>query len=224
MAIQHLLKFLPQLAVAASFAGSAVLMKIVPVMNILPKPISKQLVEAWGKFLMTPMLKPVSVKLGVTASQAMVGVAVAHLIAAALLILPSGDAPARVAGVWAMIVMVGAEYCTRVTGFVPPGVPKEMEFYVQCSCTLMHIALFLCGAVCVVKGGSVGLLPLILGKFKNKDTKTKTTASEKKPEPKTTTMPSKPLPAGQTGARKRESTPPPAGRGTAAERGVAART
>eukprot|EP00933_Yihiella_yeosuensis_P043571 TRINITY_DN3842_c0_g1_i1.p1 TRINITY_DN3842_c0_g1~~TRINITY_DN3842_c0_g1_i1.p1 ORF type:complete len:261 (+),score=48.04 TRINITY_DN3842_c0_g1_i1:89-784(+) len=201
--------FLPQLALAGSFAGSAVLMKFATLSGLLPQAISEQILKGWGKFLTTPLLKPLST-VGISAKQFMLVVAIGHLLMAALLILPSGRRPAQVAGVWAMLSMAGAEYCIRTTGFVLPGVPKGMEFYAGIVNTILHLQLFVAGAACLVHLSSMDLLSKIVSKPKNLK------ASEKGAKSPAKASPAKASPAKATAgssaegtARKRTVTPVP---------------
>jgi len=197
---------LPQLAVAFSFAGSALLMKVLPLAGLAPATMQEELLSAYEGFVALPLLKPVLAPLGVGARELMLGLALAHLFAAALLVLPKGPVPARCAGLWAMVAMAGAEYCTRSTGFVPPMTPPQFKWHASVIGTFCHLFLFCCGAACLFreKTFSLGALSFAYSLFASKSGKSNNkekVASPAKAKPTSTSTPA--------GSRKRDSTPPP---------------
>lgn len=234
----------PQLAILCSFSGSAVAMKLAAFFHLLPAPIETDIVFAYGKFIELPYLKPVLG--GILAREFILALAIAHLFAVALLLLPPGRIPCQAAGLWAMLAMAGAEYCTQTTGFVPPMTPPELVWHAAVFSSFTHAFLFLSGAICVLHRNreSLGLVAMIRNCFgrsrqlgpSSKDSQASTIAEQ----PKVTDIPTaaaqtpSATSTGQVGSRKRNSTPPPKAapkstavesswrKGTAAERGAAA--
>jgi len=139
---------LPQLVLLPALSGSALAMKLAPVLGLLPGGASAELVAAYAKFVELPPLWAILGPLGLGAKGFMVALALVHLLAAALLALRPGAWAARAAGLWAMVAMVGAEYCTRATGFVPPGVPPKLVWVATAFSSLTHVALF-CAGLCL---------------------------------------------------------------------------
>lgn len=236
----------PQLAIVCSFSGSAVAMKLAAFFHLLPASIETEIVFAYGKFIELPYLKPGLG--GILAREFILALAIAHLFAVALLLLPSGRIPCQAAGLWAMLAMAGAEYCTQATGFVPPMTPPEFVWHAAVFSSFTHAFLFLSGAVCVLHRTkeSLGVVAMISGCFfrrgqpgpSSKDSQVSPVAEQ----PKVTDIPTvaaqtpSATSTGQVGSRKRNSTPPPKAKatptstaaesswrkGTAAERGAAA--
>jgi len=160
---------LPGLAIFGTFAASAVAMKIAPVMGLLPGETNKELIKAWTKFSALPQLEVVLKLLKLDAKKFMITVAIAHLIAAALLVFPSGKYGAKLAGLWAMVAMAGAEFCTRQTAHVPAGFSKEFQWLGVLITSATHIFLFFCGAYVLIssdKGSLVVKLNALLAHFK----------------------------------------------------------
>lgn len=151
---------LPQLAVVAAFGGSAVAMKLAPAAGLLPSEVSSGLVEAYVKFLELPGLRAVATPIGLGARGFMTALAVMHLLAAASLAFLSSARLARAVGLWVMVTMSGAEYCTRATGFTPPGVPERYAWHVAAVNSLVHATLFALGLCLCLRPPAVGLLRL----------------------------------------------------------------
>lgn len=231
------LRSVPQLLVAGAFTGSAVCMKLLPYLGIGDKAFNKAVVKGYKNFVKTPLLTTGLKPLGVGHKDFMLYLAIAHLIMVALLLIPSARTTAQVSGVYVMAVMIGAEYCSRMTGFAPPGVPKEYVWHAQQLCTGMHLFLFLMGAWCCIPrwggGRSLGLWSKLFSTGSNEGVKVEAAVPVTTAVRAEASLPGKapaeqskasPVPAG---SRKRDSTPPPqagaAGRkGSAVERGAAA--
>lgn len=143
---KKVLVVLPGLAVFGSFAASAVAMKIAPLYGLLPGNANKEILKAWGKFSALPQLQMVLKPLALDSKKFMLAIAIAHLIVAALLVFPSGKWGTRLAGLWAMVAMAGAEFCTRQTTYVPAGFSKEFQWLGILITSATHITLFICGA------------------------------------------------------------------------------
>lgn len=172
-----LAKVLPPLAIFGTFTASALAMKIAPLCNLLPGDTNKEIINAWTKFAALPELKLVLEPLAIDATKFMIAVAALHLVVALVLILPSGPWGVRIAGLWAMVSMAGAEFCTRKTQFVPAGFPKEYQWLGVMITTATHLALFLFGALMVFgeyRGSLLALLNELVAGVKTK----KTTPSE----------------------------------------------
>jgi hypothetical protein len=234
----------PQLAIVCSFSGSALALKLAAFFHLLPAPVETELVFAYGKFIELPYLKPFLG--GILAREFILTLAVAHLFAVALLVLPSGRIPCQAAGLWTLLAMAGAEYCTQAAGFVPPMTPPEFVWHAAVFSSFTHAFLFLSGGICVLhrKKESFGLIAMISRCFlqrgcaKNQPCKD-SQASPVAEQPKVTDIPTaaqtpSATSTGNIGSRKRNSTPPPKAspassavesswrKGTAAQRGAAA--
>lgn len=160
---------IPGLAIFGTFTASSLAMKIAPLFGLLPGNSNKEILSAWAKFAALPQLQLVLKPLAIDAKKFMMAVAAAHLLVALLLVLPSGPWGTRIAGLWAMVAMAGAEFCTRKTAHVPAGFPKEFQWLGVLITTATHITLFLCGAYLVFgkyKGGLVVSLNQMLASLK----------------------------------------------------------
>jgi len=157
-----LLGMFPQLCIVGAFTGSMVL-KVAPLLGLAPKPLEQEVFASYGLFIRLPLLHPITSTLGMSAQNMMLALAVTHIVAVALLLLPSGSQPAKVAGIWAMIAMAGAEYCTRSADVAPPMTPPEFKWQAQVLGSITHVFLFLCGAYCVARTSSLGLGSFVLG-------------------------------------------------------------
>merc|ERR1719213_1116547 len=113
---------IPALAVFGVFLSSAFAMKIAPLNGLLPGDANKDILAAWKKFAALPELQIVLKPLKLDAAKFMIAVA-------SLLVLPSGPWGTRLSGLWVTVSMLGAEFCTQKTGYVPAGLkgmfPKE---------------------------------------------------------------------------------------------------
>merc|ERR1740127_259818 len=76
---------------------------------------------------------------------------------------------ARAAGVWAVVLGAGAEYCTYKTKFVFPGTPKDFVVIAGYVGHATHLAIFLAGLV-LLSGyfPSFGLLKCMMATLKKK--------------------------------------------------------
>eukprot|EP00490_Sorites_sp_Unknown_P010325 CAMPEP_0114645438 /NCGR_PEP_ID=MMETSP0191-20121206/4564_1 /TAXON_ID=126664 /ORGANISM="Sorites sp." /LENGTH=232 /DNA_ID=CAMNT_0001858093 /DNA_START=33 /DNA_END=731 /DNA_ORIENTATION=- len=213
-----LLGMFPQLSIVGAFTGSALLIKIAPLLGVAPKPLQQEVFAAYAKFIGLPLLHPVVATLGLSAQNVMLALALVHLVAVAMLLLPSGKQPAKVAGLWVMIAMAGAEYCTRAADVAPPMTPEEFKWQAQVLGTISHIFLFLCGAYCVARTSSLGLASAVLGRKpkaidgSQDSTKaiSKDSKANAKKQDKAAIGPSKAdAQEAKEASRKRNSTPPP---------------
>lgn len=178
-----LLKVLPPLAIFGTFTASALAMKIAPLCDLLPGDTNKEIITAWTKFAALPELKLVLEPLAIDATKFMIAVAALHLAISILLVLPSGKWGIRIAGLWAMVSMAGAEFCTRKTAFVPAGFPEEYQWLGVMITTVTHLALFLFGALMVFgeyRGTLTSLLNELVAAAK---TKKKTTSERESDSP-----------------------------------------
>lgn len=137
-------------------------MKVAPLLGLAPQPLQQEVLAAYKQFVSLPLLQPAVIAFGFSADNAMVALAVAHIAAVALLVLPSGSLPAKAAGLWAMIAMAGAEYCTRAADVAPPMTPPQFKWHAQVLGSITHLFLFLCGAYCATRTSSIGLVSVIL--------------------------------------------------------------
>jgi len=194
---QRLWKVVPSLAIFGTFTASALSMKIAPLYGLLPGETNKEILKAWSKFAALPELQMVLKPLSLNVQTFMVAVAVAHLIIAVILVLPSGPWGTRIAGLWAMVAMAGAEFCTRKTAFIPAGFPKEYQWLGVMITTATHALLFLFGFLMVFseyRGGLIVMLNELM-------------ASAKKTSPaKTEEQRGRPISPQKTNS-KRDSTP-----------------
>lgn len=152
---------LPGLAVFGSFAASALAMKIAPFFGLLPGDTNKEILKAWAKWSALPQLQMVLKPLGFDSKKFMLAVATTHLVIALMLVLPTGKWGTRLAGLWAMVAMAGAEFCTRTTSHVPPGFPKEFQWVGVLITSATHVGLFICGAFLVFSKYRGGLVPML---------------------------------------------------------------
>lgn len=151
---------LPLVCVVLALAGSSAMMKLAPAAGVIPGDFDDQIVAAYDKFGKL-FLGPGHGK------QLMLLLAALHGVAVLFLLLPAGVTWARVAGAWAMVAMIGAEYCTRMTGFVPPGVPAGVypQLMVEGFMSVTHLVLFMCGFLLVAaKSTPLGLSQYIMAK------------------------------------------------------------
>eukprot|EP00438_Fugacium_kawagutii_P026265 Skav227690 [mRNA] locus=scaffold2761:33949:46878:- [translate_table: standard] len=158
-----LLGMFPQLCIVGAFAGSALVIKVAPLLGLAPEPLRKEVFDAYAKFIELPLLKPIVSAFGLSAQDVMLALALTHLGAVALLLFPSGSWPSKVAGLWVMIAMAGAEYCTRTADVAPPMTPEEFKRQAQVLGMMTHIFFFLCGAYCM-RTSSLGLAAVVLGR------------------------------------------------------------
>jgi hypothetical protein len=157
------------LAIFGAFTGSALAMKIAPLKGLLPGDANKDILAAWKKFAALPLIDKALKPLNMDATKFMLAVATTHLLVACLLVLPSGKFGSKFAGLWAMASMIGAEYCTRLTAYVPAGFPKEFKTLGAAIGSATHLFLFLCGACLVLskyEGTLVQMLNGLLAPFK----------------------------------------------------------
>merc|ERR1712054_250647 len=98
----------------------------------------------------------------------MIAVAIGHITAALMLMLgcpllsvKGNEKGYRLAGIWAMTVMAGAEYCTRKIGFVSVGFPKEYQNLRVLITTGTHVVLFLFGACMALSEFRGGLIVML---------------------------------------------------------------
>lgn len=175
-----LLRMLPQLSIVGAFSGSALVIKVAPLLGLAPKPLQQEVFAAYAKFIHLPLLHPIVSTFSLSAQNVMLALALTHLVAVALLLFPAGSQPAKVAGLWVMVAMAGAEYCTRAADVAPPMTPEEFKWQAQVLGTISHIFLFLCGAYCMARTSSLGLASAILGR--------KTKNTEGSPEKKGVTV------------------------------------
>lgn len=146
--VQHL----PQLVIAGSFIGSALAMKLAPLAGLAPAWMAGEIVTAYKGFAALQPQRALLDAVGMGGREFMLALAVAHCLAAALLMMPEGAWPARCAGFWAMVAMAGAEYCTRTTAFVFPGTPPSMVQIAAWGCSFTHLFLFVLGAALCFRG------------------------------------------------------------------------
>eukprot|EP00746_Dinoflagellata_sp_MGD_P003346 gnl/MRDRNA2_/MRDRNA2_106509_c0_seq1.p1 gnl/MRDRNA2_/MRDRNA2_106509_c0~~gnl/MRDRNA2_/MRDRNA2_106509_c0_seq1.p1 ORF type:complete len:263 (-),score=64.84 gnl/MRDRNA2_/MRDRNA2_106509_c0_seq1:188-895(-) len=137
------------LAIFGAFTGSALAMKIAPLKGLLPADMNKDILAAWSKFAALPQIDMVLKPLKMDAAKFMLAVATLHLLIAMILVCPTGKFGTKLAGLWAMVAMLGAEFCTRQTAYVPAGFPKEFKTLGAAVGSATHLFLFLCGA-CLV--------------------------------------------------------------------------
>jgi len=149
---------LPRAAVVASLGGSAVATQLLPAAGLLPGGLSAELTGAYDGFAAVPGVSALTKPLALGGRALMLVLATFHLLAAAALAFQSRRRLTQAAGAWAMIAMVGAEYCTRRSGFVPPGVPERLAWAAACLGTLVHAALFACGLCLCLRPPAVSLL------------------------------------------------------------------
>jgi len=216
--MKPLVKILPQLVVAGSLGGSALVMKFLPLAGLAPAAFKEEIMASYAKFVALPLLKPVLALINMQVNHFMWMLALCHLVSAALLLWPKGQKPARVAGIWAAVAMAGAEYCTRSTDAVPPMTPPEWKSEAKILGTMMHAVIFLCGVLCCCGFESLGWGQRVMALVSKKanvtaekpkgSPKSSPKSSPKKPNTSSeavTTMPSK---AADVGSKKRSSTPP----------------
>lgn len=176
---------IPALAVFGVFLSSAFAMKIAPLNGLLPGDANKDILAAWKKFAALPELQIVLKPLKLDAAKFMIAVASLHIAVACLLVLPSGPWGTRLSGLWVMVSMLGAEFCTMKTGYVPAGLkamfPKEMKFLgkgpAAHMCTATHAIFFLFGAYLLFgkyKGTLVQMLNGLLASLKKPPEEAKT--------------------------------------------------
>jgi len=149
------------LAIFGAFTGSALAMKIAPLKGLLPGDANKDIMDAWKKFAALPQVDMVLKPLKLDPVKFMLAVATMHLLVAMLLVCPSGKFGSKFAGLWAMVSMLGAEFCTRQTAYVPAGFPKEFKTLGAAIGSSTHLFLFLCGA-CLVFSKYEGTLVQML--------------------------------------------------------------
>merc|ERR1719265_1675923 len=186
-----------------AFTGSALAMKIAPFKGLLPGDANKDILSAWSKFAALPQIDMVLKPLKMDATKFMLAVATMHLVVAMLLVLPTGKYGSKLAGLWAMVAMLGAEFCTRKTAYVPAGFPKEFKTLGAAIGSATHLFLFLCGSVLVFsqyQGTLVQMLNELLAKIK--------------PAPKTEEQRGRSgqVDAAEDKGNKRDSTPNPSAR------------
>jgi len=158
---QKVALLVPGIAVAATFVGSAVAMKIAPLAGLLPAETNKEILKAWMAFSALPQLQVVLKPLGFGGEKFMMLVAALHLLVVLLLLLPSGPWGTRLAGLWAMVAMAGAEFCTRQKAFVPPGTPAEFKWIAVGIGSATHGFLFVCGCFLVFGNYHGGLIAML---------------------------------------------------------------
>lgn len=211
-------------------------MKLAPLFGLASKEFNKQVVKSYKGFAALPPLKAVLSQVGGTYKHFMGVLAVFHLVVAVvLLFFPTSPNASRVAGFYVMLLMVGAEYCTRSTGAVPPFTPPENAWLVAHFCTTVHIFLFFCGLYCCFprRSGSVGSGKAVPSSHCGAPTpaEPKAVAPAAVPAVLPATAAPKVTKASEAvGSRKRDATPPPQERegaerrrsGGAAERGAVA--
>lgn len=204
-----LLRMLPQLSIVGAFTGSALVIKVAPLLGLAPKPLQQ--------VIRLPLLHPIVSTFSLSAQNVMLALALTHLVAVALLLFPAGSQPAKVAGLWVMVAMAGAEYCTRAADVAPPMTPEEFKWQAQVLGTISHIFLFLCGAYCMARTSSLGLASAILGRKTKKTegcpekkgvTISKDSKTTAKKQDKTEIGDSK-ADTQKEASRKRTTTPPP---------------
>jgi len=207
-ALKLLLNVLPSLAIFGTFTASALAMKIAPLYGLLPGQTNTEIMKAWAKFAALPELQMVLGPLSFDAKKFMIAVAVVHLVIALVLVSPSGPWGTRIAGLWAMISMAGAEFCTRKTAFVPAGFPKAYQWLGVYITTATHILLFLFGALMVFSqyhGSLIVMINKLLASLKTKgSSSSKTESTSDKNRGRAAASPEKGT------ASKRDSTPKPA--------------
>lgn len=208
-AMRLLWNVLPSLTIFGTFTASALAMKIAPLYELLPGQTNKEIMKAWANFTALPELQMVLKPLSFDAQKFMIAVAGVHLAVALVLLLPSGPWGMRIAGLWAMISMAGAEFCTRKTAFVPAGFTKEYQWVGVYITTATHILLFISGCLMVFSeyhGSLIVMLNQLLASAKIKgssSSKTESTSEVKRGR-------SVASPTGPTTGSKRDSTPKPA--------------
>mmetsp|Transcript_75550 Transcript_75550/g.179489 ORF Transcript_75550/g.179489 Transcript_75550/m.179489 type:complete len:449 (-) Transcript_75550:206-1552(-) len=149
--------FLLQLLLAMTLAGSAVVMKCLPLSGLAPGDFAQEVLASYDKFIAElqaiPGLAPAMGTVGISVNTHLMGtLAAAHLMAAFLLVVPSGVWPARLASGWMLIVMVGAEYLCRKADVAPPQVPEKMKSVAMWGMTCTHVALGFVALVVLVTG------------------------------------------------------------------------
>jgi len=138
---------LPQLSIAGSFAGSALAMKLAPLLGVAPAQFGVEVLKVYDAFAALPLTQPILATLRLDVRGFIGALALMHLLTAALLVLPSGSTSAKLAGAWAVVAMAGAEYSMRSTGMPPPGTPPHLAKATAAICTVTHMVLLLCGIV-----------------------------------------------------------------------------
>lgn len=156
-AVSYAVAKFPQLVVAGSLSGSALLMKLPVLSGLAPAEFVAHMGKAYGKFVQLPYMQAALKPIGLGPVGLMQVLTVMHLVAAALVLFPSTDIPARVAGAWAILVMAGAEYCTTQSGFLPPGVPPGFEHYAGLFSSGIHCFIGMCGLWLLFQRSTVSL-------------------------------------------------------------------
>jgi hypothetical protein len=170
-------------------------------MGLLPGETNKEILKAWGQFAALPELQMVLKPLSLDAKMFMIAVAVIHLVIAVVIVLPSGPWGTRIAGLWAMVSMLGAEYCTRQTSFVPAGFPKEYKFVGSLITTSTHLFLFVAGFFMVYSKYNGGLIVML--------NKLLVAAKPPPAEPSSPTKSERGRSSTSPESKKRDSTPKP---------------
>jgi len=163
-----------QILVGSSLLGSAVAMKLFPTYGLYPGDLKKltfglisgdlsslngEIVSAYGAYASVPYLSDLLKALNLDVRGFMLSLAALHLLASALIFLPEGKRTAQVAGAWAVITMIGAEYCTRISRFQPSWA-KGHETANSIGMTVTHVYLLYHGTRLVFqpKGVSAAVL------------------------------------------------------------------
>jgi len=153
--------YILQTLLALTFTGSALAMKVGPALGLVPVEIADEVLSSYNKFIevlsavpaigpvpaLGPFIQKLIDALMLDNVKLMLGLAASELLSAVLLAIPGGVWPARVAALWIIIVMVGAEYCTRMTGFVPPGTPSQFHKQVRMALTVTHVVVGLMACI-----------------------------------------------------------------------------
>lgn len=97
-----LLRMLPQLSIVGAFTGSALVIKVAPLLGLAPKPLQQEVFAAYAKFIRLPLLHPIVSTFSLSAQNVMLALALTHLVAVALLLFPAGSCLQRllVSGSW----------------------------------------------------------------------------------------------------------------------------
>jgi len=163
-----------QILVGSSLLGSALAMKVFPSYGLYPADFKKftfglisgdvsslngEIVRAYSAYASVPHLSSFLKTLNFDVRSFMLALAAMHFLASALIFLPDGKLAAQVAGGWAVIAMIGAEYCTRMSQFQPAWA-KGHETANSVGMTIVHLYLLYHGTRLVFqpKGVSAAVL------------------------------------------------------------------
>jgi len=155
-----------ELLVALTLLGSGVVMKAAPYFQALGyvqaklpielglTALEKEIRSSYGSFVKLPLIKKAfgylsAIGIKGTSSRLLIGIALLDLVCGALLLLPKGKRTAKAAGLWMVIEMIGAEYCTRMSGSYLSSA-KKLPYH-EMVMTVVHVLIGFAGIWCMRK-------------------------------------------------------------------------